>query len=164
MQSPALALAAAALLAACPPSLVPQWIQDVNTLVGLVGFAITIVIWWQVRNVKQSFRSRARLPDITGDLKTKVVDLSALLDRPQPPWIVLRAALSSISATLEIALPFAPPRARTPVRDAIRCATKAVAELDLEKAGASRSSARARDAMNRALLHLTEISVSFHLE
>jgi len=164
MQSPALAKAAAALLAACPPSLIPQWIQDANTLVGLIGFAITVAVGWQVRNVRQSFRSRARLPAITKDLEIKVLGLSALLDSPKPPWIVLRAALSSTSATLEIALPFAPSRARTPVREAIRYAAEAVADLDGEKAGASKASARARDELHRALLHLNEASVSLHLE
>ncbi len=64
MQTSAFATAAAALLAACPPSLIPQWVQDINTLVGLIGFAITLVVWWQVRSVQLSFQAKARLPGL----------------------------------------------------------------------------------------------------
>lgn len=45
MQSLLAATAAAVLAAACPQSLFPSWVQDLNTLVGLISFAITIGTW-----------------------------------------------------------------------------------------------------------------------
>ncbi|WP_431258126.1 hypothetical protein ACQ86G_26820 [Roseateles chitinivorans] len=78
MQSPAVAKAAVALLAACPPSLIPQWVQDANTVAGLIGFAITIVVWWQVRSVRLSFQAKARLPGLADAIGAARKTLGAL--------------------------------------------------------------------------------------
>jgi hypothetical protein len=49
-------------------SQIPQWIQDVNTVLGIVGFFITVIVMFQVRSIRQSFRAKARLPKIIEDL------------------------------------------------------------------------------------------------
>ncbi|WP_448677286.1 hypothetical protein [Delftia acidovorans] len=50
-------------------SFIPQWVQDINTAFGLVGFVITVVVMLQVWSIKRSFRSRARLPEIISELE-----------------------------------------------------------------------------------------------
>lgn len=48
---------------------IPQWIQDINTIFGVVGFFITLYVMREVRSIRNSFRSRARLPEIVKDLE-----------------------------------------------------------------------------------------------
>jgi hypothetical protein len=48
---------------------IPQWLQDLDTVLGLVGFIITVALMFQVRTIKRSFLSRARLPVLIKDLE-----------------------------------------------------------------------------------------------
>lgn len=49
-------------------SQIPQWIQDLNTVLGIIGFFITVIVMFQVRLIRSSFRARARLPKLIADL------------------------------------------------------------------------------------------------
>ena len=49
-------------------SFIPQWIQDVNTGLSLLGFAITLYVLFEVKFIKNTFLSRARLPELIRDL------------------------------------------------------------------------------------------------
>lgn len=50
------------------PSAIPQWIQDANTALSLLGFAITLYVLFEVKFIKNTFLSRARLPELVRDL------------------------------------------------------------------------------------------------
>lgn len=50
------------------PSVIPQSIQDVNTGLSLLGFAITLYVLFEVKFIKNTFLSRARLPELIRDL------------------------------------------------------------------------------------------------
>lgn len=51
------------------PSFFPQWVQDINTALGYVGFAITLYVLVTVRSIKRTFLSRVRLPKVIRDLE-----------------------------------------------------------------------------------------------
>lgn len=61
-------------------SVFPQWVQDLNTGFGVLGFFITVYVTFQVRSIKRSFLSRARLPELVQDLEKAGSALSASLD------------------------------------------------------------------------------------
>lgn len=46
----------------------PQWIQDLNTGLSLIGFFVTIYVLVEVRRIKSAFLARARLPDLIKEL------------------------------------------------------------------------------------------------
>lgn len=51
------------------PSAIPQWIQDINTGLSLLGFGITLYVLFEVKFIKSTFLSRARLPELIRDLE-----------------------------------------------------------------------------------------------
>lgn len=61
-------------------SAIPMWLQDLNTILGMVGFVITVVVMIQVASIKRSFRSRARLPEVIKELQKTGSVLNANLD------------------------------------------------------------------------------------
>ncbi|WP_208279768.1 hypothetical protein [Massilia oculi] len=50
-------------------SYLPQIIHDINTVAGITGFFITVLVMLQVRSIRQTFLARARLPQINKDLR-----------------------------------------------------------------------------------------------
>lgn len=62
------------------PSVFPQWAQDINTGLGVFGFLITVYVMIEVRSIKRSFLSRARLPELVRDLEKAGSALNASLD------------------------------------------------------------------------------------
>ncbi|ANH66910.1 hypothetical protein [Mitsuaria sp. 7] len=130
MQSPALATAVAALLAACPPSLIPQWIQDLNTLVGLIGFAITIVVWWQVRSVRLSFQAKARLPGLADEICASRKELDKASKAAGTTRQDLHQMFGGIATLLATAGELMPSRSRAPVNEAILAVKAARVQLD----------------------------------
>ena len=60
-------------------SIFPQWLQDLNTAFGLVGFLITCYVMHEVASIRRSFRSRARLPEIVADLQSAGSGLNGVL-------------------------------------------------------------------------------------
>ena len=53
---------------AVAPSLFPQWFQDINAGLSLLGFFITVWVLYDVKRIRASFVARARLPALTRDL------------------------------------------------------------------------------------------------
>jgi hypothetical protein len=60
-------------------SIFPQWAADINTAFSFVGFLITGYVMVEVRFIRQSFRSKARLPEIITELERVGSTLNALL-------------------------------------------------------------------------------------
>ena len=158
MQSPALAKAAAALFAACPPSLIPQWLQDVNTVAGLISFAITLIVWWQVRRMRLSFQSRVHLPAIADKLQVSLDVLDEMLNEPEFKWLPLRSAFAAASARIETALPFASSTSRRAANDAIQSIAAVILRIDRNPSRMTLDTSDARIAIHRALTHLSQAS------
>lgn len=49
-------------------SVIPQWVQDVNTGLSILGFGITLYVLFEVKFIKNNFLARARLPELIKDL------------------------------------------------------------------------------------------------
>lgn len=49
-------------------SIFPQWAQDINTGLSLLGFCITLYVLFEVKYIKNSFLRRARLPEVIKEL------------------------------------------------------------------------------------------------
>lgn len=87
-------------------SVFPQWIQDVNTVLGLVSFVITLLVMRQVNSIRNSFRARARLPEIVKELEKVGSNLNACLEG----WPVRkndgRSQIKIAATLIQGALPF----------------------------------------------------------
>lgn len=86
-------------------SVFPQWLQDINIALGLIGFVITLVVMIQVGTIKRSFRSRARLPEIITELEKSGSALNKALDgwpaRRNDAQSHIKIAASLIQSTLQ---------------------------------------------------------------
>ncbi|MCC5044727.1 MULTISPECIES: hypothetical protein [Xanthomonas] len=60
-------------------SIVPQWLQDIETLASLIGAILTLLVLRTVSEVRLSFQRRTRLPEISRDLAKYASDLNAAL-------------------------------------------------------------------------------------
>lgn len=49
-------------------SILPIWLIDIATIMTIFGFILTLLVWWQVRGIKSSYRNKARLPEIHKEL------------------------------------------------------------------------------------------------
>ena len=91
---------------------IPQIVQDLNTLMGIIGFFITVVVMLQVRSIRQSFRSRARLPQITKDLSKA----GSTLNKELAGWPANKNGgheqIKVASSLIDDALPFVPRNSR----------------------------------------------------
>ncbi|MDH0866132.1 hypothetical protein [Mitsuaria sp. GD03876] len=119
------ATAAAALAAACPPSLIPVWIQDLNTLAGLISFAITVGVWWQVRNVRLAFRSKARLPMLAIELGIARESLDKALRSTPVSLLELHKILGQAAALLASAKGLGPLDSSVHIREAMGAVQRA---------------------------------------
>lgn len=45
-------------------SIFPVWVVDIATVVTILGFILTLLVWLQVRWIKLSYKNKARLPEI----------------------------------------------------------------------------------------------------
>ena len=62
------------------PSIIPQWIQDLNTVLGIAGFLITVIVMFQVASIRRSFKSRAILADLIKELQKTGSNLNVTLE------------------------------------------------------------------------------------
>jgi hypothetical protein len=83
----------------------PQWVQDLNTglsllgvLVTLASFIITLIVFFEVKDIKNSFRRKAILPEITRDLSKTASSLSSSLGSwPEQKYEVISQIKIAIS-------------------------------------------------------------------
>lgn len=61
-------------------SFFPKWVEDINTGFSILGFLITLYVAYEIREIKSSFLSKARLPEYIKDLKTAGSNLSTSLN------------------------------------------------------------------------------------
>lgn len=87
-------------------SVIPQWLQDLNTALSLLGFLITLYVLFEVKRIKASFKARARLPDLIRELGRAGSALSASLDQwpsqRHEAFGQVKIAATLLGSTLEI--------------------------------------------------------------
>ena len=115
------------------PSIFPQWAQDLNTALGLVGFVITVLVMIQVSGIKKSFRSRARLPEIVKDLQKAGSSLNVTLEGWPLRKNDARAHIKVATSLLRVAAPLLPRDSRKIIKDLERKLAVAVTSLNEEK-------------------------------
>ncbi|MES2983987.1 MAG: hypothetical protein V4735_02235 [Pseudomonadota bacterium] len=84
-------------------SFIPQWLNDANTLVSLLGFGLTVYVTITLSSIKSSFLSRARLPDVIKDLDSASSALNGCLnqwpDQRNDAMIGIKTIISLLRAT-----------------------------------------------------------------
>lgn len=87
-------------------SVIPQWLQDLETGLSILGFFLTYVVYRAVSDVKKSFQQKARLPEIVKDLSKSGSEISkALSSSPIDEMTAkteIKAAASIIRMTLKL--------------------------------------------------------------
>ena len=106
------------------PSIFPQWAQDLNTALGLLGFVITVAVMIQVAEIRRSFRSRARLPEIVKDLQKAGSALNTTLEGWPSRKNDARSHIKVAASLLHAAVPLLP----RDIRGTIKHAQKKLAE------------------------------------
>ncbi|MGQ5911941.1 hypothetical protein ACUNH5_22895 [Serratia sp. IR-2025] len=97
-------------------SIFPSWIIDTATALTILGFIFTIIVFFKVRYIKQSFMNKARLPDIYKEITIKTSNISRLL----PDWSdsknKINEELSTCTALLELLMTRTPPELKQIVK------------------------------------------------
>lgn len=60
-------------------SIFPQWVEDINTGLSLIGFFITFYVMYEVRIIRNRFLIKARLPELIKKLKMSGSELNKYL-------------------------------------------------------------------------------------
>lgn len=89
-------------------SIFPQWIQDLNTGLSLVGFFVTIYVLVEVRRIKCAFLARARLPDLIKELSKAGSALSSHLSEWDSQRNEARGQIKIAATLIKSALPMLP--------------------------------------------------------
>lgn len=51
-------------------SYLPNWLQDFETILSIVGFIITAFLLFEAKKIRSSFLRRARIPEMIDELKS----------------------------------------------------------------------------------------------
>ncbi|CAI2297568.1 hypothetical protein [Vibrio parahaemolyticus] len=85
-----------------------QWFVDVATFTTVIGFFLTLWLLYEARHIRNSFLRRARLPQITKELKVVSKELSSHLKNWATQKEEARNQLSISKALLENLIPKLP--------------------------------------------------------
>lgn len=86
----------------------PQWVLDAETAFSLLGFIITLIVFFEVRRIKKSFLVRARLPDILKELGKAGSTLNLHIDQWPAQRNGAHAQIKIIGALLKTTEPMLP--------------------------------------------------------
>ena len=89
-------------------SVFPQWFVDIATFTTVIGFFLTLWLLYQARHIRNSFLRRARLPQVTKELKAVSKTLSSHLKSWGTQKEDARNQLSISRALLENLIPKLP--------------------------------------------------------
>lgn len=95
---------------------IPQVVQDINTIMGIVGFFITLVVMFQVGSIRTTFRARARLPQINKDLRKAGSSLNESLAGWPTRKNIGHQQIKVASSLIDDALPFIPRASRRRIK------------------------------------------------
>ncbi|WP_064365981.1 hypothetical protein [Pantoea ananatis] len=89
-------------------SALPQWLVDASTIMGLIGFIITIIgffltyiIFNQTKEIKLKFISKARLPQLSEDLSTHASLIIKILQKKDVSLEMVSVEFSKCAGLLE---------------------------------------------------------------
>ncbi|MGU9887367.1 hypothetical protein [Serratia marcescens] len=98
-------------------SFFPSWIIDISTAMTILGFILTVIVFYKVRYIKKSFMNRARLPDIYKNITIKTSSISRLI----PDWNnsknKINEELTTCIALLEVLMTRTPPELKQIIRE-----------------------------------------------
>ncbi|EOW0798934.1 hypothetical protein ACN2LU_004500, partial [Vibrio vulnificus] len=89
-------------------SVFPQWFVDIATFTTVIGFFLTLWLLYEARHIRNSFLRRARLPQVTKELKAVSKTLSSHLKSWGTQKEDARNQLSISRALLENLIPKLP--------------------------------------------------------
>ncbi|EJB8438972.1 hypothetical protein MW344_003559 [Vibrio parahaemolyticus] len=89
-------------------SVFPQWFVDIATFTTVIGFFLTLWLLYEARHIRNSFLRRARLPQVTKELKAVSKTLSSYLKSWGTQKEDARNQLSISRALLENLIPKLP--------------------------------------------------------
>lgn len=101
-------------------SFFPKWVEDINTGFSILGFLITLYVAYEVRDIKASFLSKARLPEYIKDLKTVGSSLSASLNNWPTDKNTAHEQIKIAVTILISSSPIIPKRDRSTIDDTIK--------------------------------------------
>lgn len=58
----------------------PQWVTDIGTLTGIVGFIMTILVFIETKSLKKVFKRKVRLPQIQKSLRDSSSKINTYLN------------------------------------------------------------------------------------
>lgn len=89
-------------------SFLPQWLVDVSTIMGVVGFIITIagfiytyIIYKQTDQIKSRFISKARLPKLNDELSNSARQILKILQQSDRQLELLSVEFSKCAGLIE---------------------------------------------------------------
>lgn len=89
-------------------SYLPQWLVDASTIMGVIGFIITIVgffltyiIFNQTKEIKLKFISKARLPQLKNELSTQASLINKFLQQKEVKLELISVEFSKCAGLLE---------------------------------------------------------------
>ena len=137
-------------------SLFPQWVQDLNTALGVVGFAITVIVMLQVASIKRSFLSRARLPEILKDLERAGSALNAQLGEWPKRKNDARAHIRVASTLIATAIPLVHAQLKPPLKTTLRVLEAAVRDFNDPKFNLPDAAWDVYSEIQSGIVHLTQ--------
>lgn len=98
-------------------SILHPLIIDLSTALTILGFIFTVVVFYKVRYIKQSFMNKARLPSIYKNITIKTSNISRLI----PDWDnsknKINEELSTCIALLEVLMTRTPPELKQIIKE-----------------------------------------------
>lgn len=114
-------------------SFFPQWIQDINTGLSLVGFLITVYVLIEVRSIKKSFLSKARLPELISDLEKSGSIISKNLNNwPEQQHHFVHQVKISISL-LNTTVEFTPTAQKVKIKNTVKKLSNSIDNTEKQK-------------------------------
>jgi len=89
-------------------SVIPQWLQDFETGLSILGFVLTFVVYRAVSDVKKSFQRKARLPEIVKDLTKSSSELSKALSSLPADEVTAKTEVKAVASVIRMALKLLP--------------------------------------------------------
>lgn len=114
-------------------SFIHPWIQDINTILGMVGFCITIVVWLQVGTIKKSFKSKALLPDIVSDIEKRGSALNISINDWPKSRNEVKATIKAVDSLLNTALQFLVSPEKNEIKRIKKQINTAIKKFDTQK-------------------------------
>lgn len=80
-------------------SYIPSWLTDIASISSIIGLLITIWVLRETKNIRKSFLTKARLPDVIKELECIATNLSKTI----PEWATNKQdTLTEISRCMSI--------------------------------------------------------------